>query len=190
MTVTVITGTSTGIGLATTLRLAKSGHRVYAGVRNPVAATELQAAIDAGAGAISMLEIDVNDEISVRTAIDRVLAAEGRIDVLINNAGIGRGGAVEETDMSAVRELFETNFFGLVAVTQAVLPGMRRQQSGTIVNVSSIARAVCDADECFLRRLQTCGRSVLGKFGGTNEPFQCPGRYHRTRRDRHRDLRE
>jgi NADP-dependent 3-hydroxy acid dehydrogenase YdfG len=139
MTVTVITGTSTGIGLATTQRLAKSGHKVYAGVRNPAAATELQAAIDASDGRISMLEIDVNDEQSIKSAIDRVLGAEGRIDVLINNAGISRGSAIEETDLSAVRDLFETNFFGLVAVTQAVLPGMRQQQSGTIINVSSIA---------------------------------------------------
>jgi NADP-dependent 3-hydroxy acid dehydrogenase YdfG len=139
MTVTVITGTSTGIGLATTVRLAKHGHKVYAGVRNPTTATVLQAAIDQSDGAIEMLTIDVTDEKSIQTAISKVLTAEGRIDVLINNAGIGRGSAIEETDLSAVRDLFDTNFFGLVAVTKAVLPGMRERQSGTIVNISSIA---------------------------------------------------
>jgi len=139
MTVTVITGTSSGIGLATTKRLAKSGHRVYAGVRNPGSADDLKAAIDEANGAIELLEIDVNDEASIRTAIDSVLSTEGQIDVLVNNAGIVRGYSLEETPLQNVRDLFETNVFGLIAVTQAVVPGMRTRKSGTIINIGSIA---------------------------------------------------
>ncbi len=149
MTVTVITGTSSGIGLATTIRLAKSGHKVYAGVRNPDGATDLKAAIEGMDGSISLLEIDVNDEASIHNAISGVVSAEGHIDVLVNNAGIGRGRSVEETPMHLVRELFDTNFFGLVGVTQAVLPGMRERRSGVIVNVSSIAGRVASPIQPF-----------------------------------------
>ncbi|MBT3532720.1 MAG: SDR family oxidoreductase [Rhodospirillaceae bacterium] len=139
MTVTVITGTSSGIGLATAIRLAKAGHKVYAGVRNPDGADNLREVIDAGELPISMLEIDMMDESLIIDAVDRVLAAEGQIDVLVNNAGITQGTSVEETQMSVVRRVFETNYFGVFALTHAVIPGMRERKNGTIVNVSSIA---------------------------------------------------
>jgi NAD(P)-dependent dehydrogenase (short-subunit alcohol dehydrogenase family) len=122
--------------------LAKAGHKVYAGVRSPDTADNLKAAIAEQDGAISLLEIDVTDEASIKNAIGNVLSAEGRIDVLVNNAGIGGGGSVEEVPMDRVRKIFETNFFGLVAVTQAVLPGMRERSSGAIINVSSLAGQV------------------------------------------------
>ncbi len=139
MTVTIITGTSSGIGLATAIRLAKAGHKVYAGVRNPDSAENLRKVIDAGELPISMLEIDMMDEKSITDAVARVLAAEGQIDVLVNNAGIARGTSVEESPMSDVRAVFETNYFGVFALIQAVIPGMRERKTGTIVNVSSIA---------------------------------------------------
>ena len=139
MTVTVITGTSSGIGLATVIHLADAGHKVYAGVRNPHTADALKAAIAAQGGDISILEMDVTGEGSIQDAIGGVLAAEGRIDVLVNNAGISSRGSVEETPLDVFRKVFDTNFFGLVAVTQAVLPGMRERGSGAIINVGSLA---------------------------------------------------
>ncbi|MFP6772965.1 MAG: SDR family oxidoreductase [Alphaproteobacteria bacterium] len=139
MTVSVVTGTTSDIGLATVVRLAKAGHKVYAGIRNPSTADDLKAAIEQTGGTIAMLKLDVTDEGSIQDAIASVLAAEGRIDVLINNAGISSRGSVEETSLEVFRGVFETNFFGLVAVTQAVLPGMRERSSGAIINVGSLA---------------------------------------------------
>ena len=134
MTVTLITGSNSGIGLATVIRLAGAGHKVYAGVRNPDSAQKLAAAIAQSDGQIAMLELDVTVETSVGDAVAQVMSIEGQIDVLVNNAGIARGTSVEETPIAAVKELFETNFFGTVPVTQTVIPGMRERKSGTIVN--------------------------------------------------------
>ncbi len=139
MTVTLITGTSTGIGLATAIHLANAGHKVHAGVRNPDGATKLKNAIEQSDGKISLLEMDVQDEASITNAVAQVLSEDGQIDVLINNAGIARGTSVEETPMSTVRTVFETNFFGAVKLTQLIIPGMRERKSGTIINMSSIA---------------------------------------------------
>ena len=124
------------------VRLAKAGHKVYAGVRNPGTADDLKAAIEQveqAGGTIAMLTLDVTEEGSIQNAIGSVLAAEGRIDVLVNNAGISSRGSVEETPLEVFRGVFETNFFGLVAVTQAVLPGMRERGAGAIINVGSLA---------------------------------------------------
>jgi NAD(P)-dependent dehydrogenase (short-subunit alcohol dehydrogenase family) len=108
-------------------------------VRNPDGASNLKAAIEESDGAIAMLELDVMQESSIKDAVGQVLALEGQIDVLVNNAGIGRGTALEETPLAAAREMFETNFFGAAALTKAVLPQMRERESGTIINVSSLA---------------------------------------------------
>lgn len=139
MAVAFVTGTSTGIGLATALRLARGGYEVYAGVRNPKTATALHQAIEESGLPISVIEIDVMSETSITSAVSHILAEKGQIDVLVNNAGVARGGAIEESDMTQIREMFETNFFGAAILTQAVLPGMRERNSGTIINVTSIA---------------------------------------------------
>jgi NAD(P)-dependent dehydrogenase (short-subunit alcohol dehydrogenase family) len=139
MPVALITGTSTGIGLATALHFGRQGHDVWAGVRNPAAATDLRAAIDKERLPVRVLALDVDDEGSVQRGVAEVLDKAGRVDVLVNNAGIGGGGPIEDVPVDWVKTLFETNYFGVLRVTKAVLPGMRERRAGAIVNVSSVA---------------------------------------------------
>jgi len=136
MSVVLVTGCSSGIGLATAVHFARLGHDVHAGVRDPAAATELAAAEPLG---VRPVTLDVDDSGSVARAVAEVLARSGRIDVLVNNAGIGGGGPIGDVPVDWVRTLFETNYLGAVRMIQAVLPGMRERRSGAIVNVSSIA---------------------------------------------------
>jgi NAD(P)-dependent dehydrogenase (short-subunit alcohol dehydrogenase family) len=128
----LITGCSSGIGRATALHLAKAGWTVYATARNPEKLSDLERA-----GART-LALDVTDERSMRAAVDAVESAEGAVGVLVNNAGYSQSGAIETVPLDAVRRQFETNVFGLVALTQMVLPGMRAQRYGKIVNVGSM----------------------------------------------------
>jgi NAD(P)-dependent dehydrogenase (short-subunit alcohol dehydrogenase family) len=128
----LITGCSSGIGEATATALLRSGWTVYATARRPETLAELERA-----GAHT-LGLDVTDEASMRAAVDAVTAAEGAVGVLVNNAGYSQSGAVETVPMESVRRQFETNVFGLVALTQMVLPGMREQGWGKIVNVGSM----------------------------------------------------
>lgn len=128
----LITGCSTGIGRATALRLASRGHNVYASARR------LDAIRDLGEHGCKIVALDVCDEASMCAAVEQIEAAEGAVGALVNNAGYGQDGAIEEVPLDAVRRQFETNVFGLVRLTQLVLPGMRRQQRGRIVNVSSM----------------------------------------------------
>jgi NAD(P)-dependent dehydrogenase (short-subunit alcohol dehydrogenase family) len=145
MSVVLITGTSSGIGLATALHFARQGHDVHAGVRSLATATELTQAIATEALAIRPVVIDVDDATWVERGVNEVLARAGRVDVLVNNAGIGGGGPLEDVPLEWVKRLFETNYFGALRMIQAVLPGMRQRRSGTIVNVSSIAGRVAIA---------------------------------------------
>ena len=128
----LITGCSSGIGRAAAISLHEAGFRVYASARNPAALSDL-----AGRG-LRTLALDVTDEASMTQAVAAVEADASAIRVLINNAGYGLYGPVEQQPMSEIRRQFETNFFGLVRLTQLVLPGMRRQGAGRILNVSSI----------------------------------------------------
>jgi NAD(P)-dependent dehydrogenase (short-subunit alcohol dehydrogenase family) len=139
MAVALITGTSTGIGLATALHFGRQGHDVWAGVRDPTAATDLRAAIDKERLPVRVVALDVDDAGSVQRGVAEVLDKAGRVDVLVNNAGIGGGGPIEDVPVDWVKTLFETNYFGVLRVTQAVLPGMRERCAGAIVNVSSVA---------------------------------------------------
>jgi len=145
MSVVLITGSSSGIGLATALHFARLGHDVHAGVRNPATATELTAAVDAEKLPIRLVALDVDDAASVTRAVSAVLDRSGRIDVLVNNAGIGGGGPIGDVPVDWAKGLFETNYFGAIRMIQAVLPGMRERRSGAIVNVSSIAGRVAIA---------------------------------------------
>jgi NAD(P)-dependent dehydrogenase (short-subunit alcohol dehydrogenase family) len=138
MPVALITGTSSGIGLATAVHFARQGHDVWAGVRNPTA-TELREAIDRERLPIRIVTLDVDDAASVQRGVGEVHDQAGRIDVLVNNAGIGGGGPIEEVPVDWAQSLFQTNYFGVVRTIQAVLPGMRQRRSGVVVNVSSIA---------------------------------------------------
>src|SRR2546430_13560853 len=128
----LITGCSTGIGRATAEYLAARGWTVYATARRPEAIREL------GSRGCRTLALDVCDEASMRAAVETIERAEGAVGVLVNNAGYGQEGAFEEVPMAEVRRQFETNVFGLVRLTQLVLPGMRRKHGGRILNVSSM----------------------------------------------------
>jgi NAD(P)-dependent dehydrogenase (short-subunit alcohol dehydrogenase family) len=128
----LITGCSSGIGRASALRLVRSGWKVYATARREESIAELK---DAGCQALAL---DVTDEQSMRAAVDAVEAADGAVGVLINNAGYSQSGAIETVPLEAVRRQFETNVFGLVRLTQLVLPNMRAQHWGKIVNVGSM----------------------------------------------------
>lgn len=136
MSIALVTGTSTGIGQATAVTLARAGHTVYAGMRNPErgGAGILEIA-QAEKLPLSVVQIDVDSDSSVRDAFARA----GRVDVLVNNAGIGGHGSVEEMPLAEFRQVMETNFFGALRCIQAVLPGMRERKSGCIVNVTSVA---------------------------------------------------
>jgi len=145
MSVALITGSSSGIGLATALHFARLGHDVHAGVRNPATATELTAAADGEKLPIRPVVLDVDNAASVTGAVSTVLGRSAHIDVLVNNAGIGGGGPIADVPVDWAKGLFETNYFGAIRMIQAVLPGMRERRSGAIVNVSSIAGRVAIA---------------------------------------------
>jgi len=139
MAIALITGTSSGIGLATAVSLARGGHKVIATMRNLEGATELQKIISTEQLPITVADLDVNDDASVERSIGRALAENGRIDVLVNNAGVGLGGSVEELPLDVFREVMETNYFGALRCIKAVLPSMRERRHGCIVNVTSIS---------------------------------------------------
>ncbi len=131
----LITGAGSGMGLATALHLAGSGYRVFAGVRGSEA--DLTAAADARGVELTTVRLDVQNAESVRAAVAEVMAAAGRIDVLVNNAGFGLLATVEDgTDEEMIRQ-FDVNVFGLLRVTREVLPHMRQAGSGVIINISS-----------------------------------------------------
>jgi NAD(P)-dependent dehydrogenase (short-subunit alcohol dehydrogenase family) len=134
----VVTGTSTGIGFATTLRLARAGYRVFAGMRNLTKAQPLRdAAAEAGLP-VEVIELDVCSTPSVEAAIAAV-RERGPVDVLVNNAGIGGAAPLELTPEAEHRQMFETNYFGAIRCIQAVLPEMRERGAGAIVNITSVA---------------------------------------------------
>jgi len=132
----LVTGCSTGIGRATAQRLARAGHTVYATAR------KLEAIADLEEAGCRLLALDVTNEMSMQAAVDRVVADEGAVGVLVNNAGYSQSGAVETVGMLDLRRQFETNVFGLIRMSQLVLPGMREQHWGRIINVSSIGGKV------------------------------------------------
>lgn len=133
----VVTGTSSGIGLSSCITLAKAGYRVFAGMRNLTKSDELTQAAEQAGVTVELLELDINDEQSLTSAFDKV-TAEGGTEVLVNNAGVGGATPLEITPLDEHKQLFETNYFGMVRCIQAVLPQMREKGSGAIVNVSSV----------------------------------------------------
>lgn len=135
MSVWFITGSSRGFGLEITRAALAAGHQVVATARK--AETVREQFPDAG-DALLVVPLDVTDPQSIRTAVDAAIERYGRIDTLVNNAGTGLLAAVEESDDAAVRAVFETNVFGPLAVQRAVLPVLRRQRSGHVINISSI----------------------------------------------------
>src|SRR5579864_4431185 len=138
MAVIFITGSSTGIGLATAVAFGRAGQDVYATMRNPDRAPELSSFAAKERLPIKILPMDVDNDASVGKAVAGVLAENGRIDVLVNNAGIAVTGPVEELPLTEFRRVMETNYFGALRCIQAVVRGMRERRSGHIINVSSI----------------------------------------------------
>ena len=127
--VVLITGASSGIGQACGRRLARRGYQVFGTSRRPQPGAEEP---------FEVIPMDVTDDISVHQGVATVLARAGRLDAVVNNAGFGFGGSVEDTSIDEARESFETNFYGLLRVCRAVLPHLRERRAGTIVNVSSL----------------------------------------------------
>lgn len=127
--VVLITGASSGIGKSIAQYLSEKNYKVYGTSRNP-SETNLS---------FSLIALDVTNKESILTAVNKIIQKEGKIDVLINNAGVGITGPIEETPDEEIRNAFETNYFGPIAVIKAVLPGMREQKSGLIINITSIA---------------------------------------------------
>ena len=145
MTATLITGCSTGIGLATAIHLAGRGHSVYASVRDLATSEGLRGATEEAGVALTVLSLDVDSPESIRAGVERVVEEAGRVDVLVNNAGVGDLWAVEDTTETDLLQMFRTNVFGPIALIRAVLPGMRAAGSGTIVNVSSVSARIVSA---------------------------------------------
>ena len=135
--VIIVTGSSSGIGLESTLLLARNGYITYATMRSPEKDTSIKTAVQKEGLPIRVVQLDVIDDSSVKNAIDHIISEAGRIDVLVNNAGYGLGGALEDLSMEEIKSQYETNLFGLIRVTQTVLPTMRKQRSGRILNISS-----------------------------------------------------
>lgn len=127
--VVLITGASSGIGKVTAEYLLQKGYNVYGTSRNSNPENQN----------FPLLQLDVTNKSSITNAIRTILKKEGKIDILVNNAGIGVTGPVEETPSEEIRKAFETNFFGAIEVIKAVLPQMREQKSGLIINITSIA---------------------------------------------------
>ena len=140
--VAVVTGSSSGIGFETSLLLARNGYYTYATIRNLDKSARIKEVAKKDSLPLDVLQLDVTDDKSVMEAIDVISGRHERVDVLVNNAGYEQHGAVEDLSMEEIKTQFETNFFGAVRLTKAVLPIMRKQRSGIIVNISSIGGRV------------------------------------------------
>jgi len=142
MSAILITGASTGIGLATTLELARAGHTVHATMRNPSRAAALEETATRERLSIRIRELDVRSDESVRACFASI---EQPIDVLVNNAGVERHGSIEELPIEAFFDAIDTNYLGVVRCIKAVLPAMREARKGCIVNVSSVAGRIANS---------------------------------------------
>jgi len=137
LSVAVVTGSSSGIGLATSLALARNGYLTYATMRNLAKRDSIQSVAEKQHLPVRVVQLDVTDENSINNAIQSILSESGRIDLLVNNAGYALTGAFEDIGIDEIKAQYETNVFGVIRVTQAVLPIMRKQGSGRIINISS-----------------------------------------------------
>lgn len=148
ITVSLVTGASTGIGKATALRLARAGHHTFASMRNTDAGQDLRDLAETEALRLEVIQLDVTDPDACERAVNAVVESGGTVDVLVNNAGIGGGlRSIEETADEQWQATFDTNLFGLVRMTRLVMPHMRKQESGAIINVSSVAARVALAGQ-------------------------------------------
>jgi NAD(P)-dependent dehydrogenase (short-subunit alcohol dehydrogenase family) len=171
MAIVLVTGTSSGIGLATAVTLARGGHKVIATMRNLDSAGELAKIVSAEKLSVKVAALNVDEDASVASAISKVIAENGHIDVLVNNAGLGGGGSVEEVPVAMFREVMETNFFGALRCIKAVIPAMRERRHGCIVNITSISgrmalapQAAYSASKWALEALSECLAQEMKAF--------------------------
>ena len=136
--VALVTGSSSGIGFETALILARTGIHTYATMRNLEKSKNIIEIANTENLPLQVIQLDVNNDTSVKYAIDRIISEKKRIDVLVNNAGYGLFGSLEDISIEEIKMQFETNFFGVIRVTKQVLPIMREQNGGIIINVSSV----------------------------------------------------
>ncbi|QLH05112.1 short-chain dehydrogenase/reductase [Nitrosopumilus oxyclinae] len=170
--VALVTGSSSGIGLETALSLARDGYYTFASMRNLEKAAELEHAAKKENLPIKVIELDVDSEQSIVSAIKKVVSEGGRLDVLVNNAGYGQFGCTEDLTIDDFRKQFETNFFSIVRIIQEVAPIMRKQNSGNIINISSVVGRMglpgspaYISSKFALEGLGECLRYELGQFG-------------------------
>ena len=170
--VALVTGCSSGIGLETAVSLAREGHFTYATMRNMKKSGDLDKIVNDEGLPIKILELDVDDEESVDNALGKIMDEKGRIDTLVNNAGWGMWGTVEDVSIEEFKQQFETNFFSIIRMIQKIAPVMRKQKSGNIVNVSSVAGRIgfpvtpaYISSKFALEGLSECLRFELGSFG-------------------------
>jgi short-subunit dehydrogenase len=170
--VVIITGASAGIGEASARMLARQGAIIVLAARRKERLDQLKGEIEAAGGRALAIAADITDAAGRERLVSETLAAFGRIDALVNNAGYGQRGPIEMVPVEAIRENFETNLFSLIALTQRVIPIMRRQASGRIVNISSVAgriarplSSIYDATKHALEAISDGLRGELAPFG-------------------------
>ena len=170
--VALVTGSSSGIGLETSLALSRDGYHTFASMRNISKGKDLKEIAKKENLPIDIIELDVDKEESIVAAIKKIIDDSGRIDVLINNAGYGQFGCTEDVSMEEFRKQFETNFFSIVRIIQEICPIMRKQNSGKIINISSVAGRMglpgspaYISSKFALEGLGECLRYELGQFG-------------------------
>ena len=170
--VALVTGSSSGIGYETAIALAKDGFHTFASMRDLKKSEKLKQIADKENLPITILELDVDNEESIVSAIKKIMDDSGQIDILVNNAGYGQFGCLEDVSVNEFRKQFETNFFSIVRIIQEVAPIMRKQGSGIIVNISSLAGRMglpgspaYISSKFALEGLVECLRYELGMFG-------------------------
>jgi len=139
MKTVLVTGTSKGIGLETSLAFGRAGYKVFATMRNTSMADDFKQIIKNESLDISISEMNVDSDVSVKKCLDAIISKHGKVDVLVNNAGIERHGSVEELSMEDFKSIMETNYFGVLRCTKGLLPIMRKNRNGCIINVASVA---------------------------------------------------
>jgi short-subunit dehydrogenase len=146
--IAVVTGSSSGIGLETSLLLARNGFYTYATMRDTFKSDNIEKIANKENLPLEVLSMDIDNDISVKNAIHKILDEKKKIDILVNNAGYGLFGALEDIAIEEIKKQFETNLFGAIRTIKEVLPSMREQKNGIIVNVTSIAGVVGIPAEC------------------------------------------
>jgi len=170
--IALVTGCSSGIGFETALELSRADYFTYATMRNTSKAGKIQEIAKKENLKLQVMELDVDKEESIKSTIKKIQEQKGRIDVLVNNAGYGLFGCLEDVSMDELKAQFETNFFGVVRLIQEIAPTMRKQGSGIIVNVSSVAGRIgfpgtpaYISSKFALEGLSECMRYELSPFG-------------------------